>query len=32
MLQESGVPWTILRPIEFMSNALWHRDSIRSAG
>lgn len=31
-LQASGVPSTILRPVEFMSNALRWRDEIRTGG
>lgn len=31
-LQASGIPWTILRPSEFMSNFLWLRDAIVGQG
>jgi uncharacterized protein YbjT (DUF2867 family) len=32
LLRESGLRWTLLRPSEFMTNTLWWRDSIASAG
>lgn len=32
LLQDSGIPWTILHPSEFMTNTLWWSESIRSAG
>jgi len=32
LLQESGVPWTILHPSEFMSNTLWWAEAIRAQG
>ncbi|MDQ6740141.1 MAG: SDR family oxidoreductase [Actinomycetota bacterium] len=32
LLQESGVPWTILHPSEFMSNTLWWTGSIQAQG
>lgn len=31
-LQASGLPWTILRPTEFMTNALWWSETIRPQG
>lgn len=31
-IQESGIPWTFVRPGAFMSNALFWRDTIRSEG
>ncbi|HTV58623.1 MAG TPA: SDR family oxidoreductase [Verrucomicrobiae bacterium] len=31
-IRESGIPWTIVRPGGFMSNALFWRDSIRDQG
>lgn len=31
-IRESGIPWTIVRPGGFMSNALFWRDSIRNQG
>lgn len=31
-LEGSGIPWTLLAPVEFMSNALEWADSIRSDG
>lgn len=31
-LQASGIPWTILRPSEFMTNFLWLRDAIVGQG
>ncbi|MGX1133896.1 uncharacterized protein YbjT (DUF2867 family) [Streptomyces glaucescens] len=32
LLRESGMAWTILRPTQFASNALWWADSIRVEG
>ncbi|WP_344629439.1 SDR family oxidoreductase [Streptomyces glaucosporus] len=32
LLRESGMSWTILRPTQFASNALWWADSIREHG
>lgn len=32
LLRDSGVPWTILHPSEFMTNTLWWAESIRSKG
>lgn len=31
LLQNSELPWTILRPSEFMTNTIWWRDTLRSA-
>jgi (4-alkanoyl-5-oxo-2,5-dihydrofuran-3-yl)methyl phosphate reductase len=31
-LQASGIPWTILRPAEFMTNFLWLRETIVGQG
>lgn len=32
LVRDSGVEWTILRPTQFASNALWWADSIRDSG
>jgi uncharacterized protein YbjT (DUF2867 family) len=32
LLRGSGLSWTLLRPSEYMSNTLWWRDGITSAG
>jgi uncharacterized protein YbjT (DUF2867 family) len=32
VLKDSGLAWTILRPTQFTSNALWWADSIRTEG
>ena len=32
LLRESGLAWTLLHPSEFMSNTLWWRDTITTAG
>jgi len=31
LLRDSGLPWTILHPTEFMTNTLWWRDTIIAA-
>jgi len=31
-LQDSGIPWTFVRPAMFATNTLWWRDSIRTEG
>ncbi|MGK5698343.1 SDR family oxidoreductase, partial [Streptomyces sp. URMC 128] len=32
LLKDSGMAWTILRPTQFASNALWWAQSIRDQG
>lgn len=32
LLRESGLGWTLLHPSEFMTNTIWWRDTIESAG
>ncbi|MGW0191534.1 SDR family oxidoreductase [Streptomyces sp. NPDC003362] len=32
LLRDSGMAWTVLRPTQFASNALWWADSIRAEG